>query len=236
MKLNIHQEYQYIMNRKKLFIAELKAKALFKDILKLNLIEPGKTEDVLSLQIYDLAFKMFNTKVHWHKKIVRAGINTIHPYSKNPPNLVIKEDDILFLDFGPVFDGWEADLGRTYVLGRDKMKLKMKNDVEECWFKGKQYFDSYKSITCSELYKYIVGLAKDKSWEFGNVHCGHLIGEFPHRKIDGENFLSYIHPDNHIEMRELDRKGMMRDWILEIHFVDYDISIGGFYEQLLTLE
>ena len=224
------------MDKKYLLEAELKAKALFHEIIKSSLIEPGKTEDFLSSQIFDLAFKMFNTKVHWHKRIVRTGSNTIHPYNENPPNLIIKEDDILFLDFGPVFDSWEADLGRTYVLGNDQMKLRMKNDVEECWYLGKQYYDSKKNILSSELYEYIVDLAKDRSWKFGNEHCGHLIGQFPHERIDGNNFLSYIHPDNHMKMRELDDKGRMRDWILEIHFVDYELSIGGFFEQVLTFE
>jgi Xaa-Pro dipeptidase len=224
------------MDKKYLLEAELKAKALFNEIIKLSLIEPGKTEEFLSSQIFDLAFKMFNTKVHWHKRIVRTGSNTIHPYNENPPNLIIKEDDILFLDFGPVFDSWEADLGRTYVLGNDQMKLRMKNDVEECWYLGKQYYDSKKNILSSELYEYIVDLAKNRSWKFGNEHCGHLIGQFPHERIDGNNFLSYIHPENHVKMRELDDKGRARDWILEIHFVDYELSIGGFFEQVLTFE
>ena len=224
------------MDKKYLLEAELKAKALFNEIIKLSLIEPGKTEEFLSSQIFDLAFKMFNTKVHWHKRIVRTGSNTIHPYNENPPNLIIKEDDILFLDFGPVFDSWEADLGRTYVLGNDQMKLRMKNDVEECWYLGKQYYDSKKNILSSELYEYIVDLAKNRSWKFGNEHCGHLIGQFPHERIDGNNFLSYIHPENHMKMRELDDKGRARDWILEIHFVDYELSIGGFFEQVLTFE
>jgi Xaa-Pro dipeptidase len=26
-------------------------------------------------------------------------------------------DDIVFADFGPVFEGWEADFGRTWVIG-----------------------------------------------------------------------------------------------------------------------
>ncbi len=224
------------MDKKYLLEAELKAKALFNEIIKLSLIEPGKTEEFLSSQIFDLAFKMFNTKVHWHKRIVRTGSNTIHPYNENPPNLIIKEDDILFLDFGPVFDSWEADLGRTYVLGNDQMKLRMKNDVEECWYLGKQYYDSKKNILSSELYEYIVDLAKNRSWKFGNEHCGHLIGQFPHERIDGNNFLSYIHPENHVKMRELDDKGRARDWILEIHFVDFELSIGGFFEQVLTFE
>jgi|TARA_B110000240_G_scaffold101915_1_gene115366 hypothetical protein len=35
-------------------------------------------------------------------------------------------------------------------------------------------------------------------------------------------------------MRALNQKGDSRSWILEIHFVDSEKKIGGFFEQLLT--
>ena len=42
---------------------------------------------------------------------------------------MINENDILFLDFGPIFEDWEADYGRTYVLGKDPLKLKLKDSA-----------------------------------------------------------------------------------------------------------
>ena len=177
---------------------------------------------------------MFHTKTHWHKRIVRSGKNTLLPYSKNPPNRIISADDILFFDFGPVFERWEADLGRTYVLGSDPKKIQLKRDVEECWKIGKEFFDSRNSITGAELYNYICKLAEDRSWRFGNEHCGHLIGKFPHERIQGEKTLNYIHPENHTTMIAPDKNGNPRDWILEIHFIDEALKIGAFYEQLLT--
>jgi Xaa-Pro dipeptidase len=33
---------------------------------------------------------------------------------------VIGDDDIVFCDFGPVSEEWEADFGRTFVLGSDR--------------------------------------------------------------------------------------------------------------------
>ena len=219
------------MDKKYLLEAELKAKALFHEIIKSSLIEPGKTEEFLSSQIFDLAFKMFNTKVHWHKRIVRTGSNTIHPYNENPPNLVIKEDDILFLDFGPIFNNWEADIGRTYVLGNDSYKLKLLYDVEECWQIARNHFIKKKNITASEMYYYVEKLANERSWNFGNEHCGHLIGKFPHKNIKGEKVTSYLHPENHTILKN--QKKINFFWILEIHFVDYEKKVGGFYEQLL---
>jgi Xaa-Pro dipeptidase len=36
-------------------------------------------------------------------------------------------------------------------------------------------------------------------------------------------------------MRSLDEKGQKRHWILEIHLVNREHQIGGFYEELLTV-
>ena len=214
--------------------AEKKAKKLFDEILLKNFIEPGITENKLSSKIHNLAFDMFGIKQYWHKRIVRSGINTLCPYKENPINLVIQKDDILFLDFGPIFDGWEADLGRTYVLGKDPIKLKLLNDVEECWHITHSYFNANKNMTASELYKFVCSLAEKRSWEFGNEHSGHLIGAFPHSKIDGDNFESYIHPKNHLILKGENKNGDKLEWILEIHFISQKYNFGGFFEQLLT--
>jgi hypothetical protein len=37
-------------------------------------------------------------------------------------------------------------------------------------------------------------------------------------------------------MRDLDAEGQKRHWIFEIHFVDRSRQIGGFCEQLLTID
>jgi Xaa-Pro aminopeptidase len=73
-----------------------------------------------------IAKEDFGAENHWGKKIVRTGINTLQPYVADPPDLGYPNGDILFFDFHPVFEGWEADLGRTYVLGNDPLKQKIK--------------------------------------------------------------------------------------------------------------
>ena len=220
--------------KERLIEAEKKAVQLFNETLNRGYVKPGITEDELTVKIHDLAFEMFGTKQHWHKRIVRAGKNTLQPYSKKPPNRIVEGDDILFFDFGPVFEQWEADLGRTYVIGNDPQKLRLKKDVEECWQLGKAYYDSYPKITGAELYHHVCKLAMERSWQFGNEHSGHLIGKFPHEKIHNEKKLNYIHPDNHLPMKANDENDQLRDWILEIHFIDNNLEIGGFYEQLLS--
>ena len=89
--------------------AEARARQLFDECVRRELIVPGKTEQQLSEEVQDLAREMFDVRRYWHKRIVRAGRNTLLPYAENPPDLAIQRDDIVFFDFGPVFEDWEAD-------------------------------------------------------------------------------------------------------------------------------
>ena len=220
--------------REKLQWAENIANRLFKAVEDRGLICAGKTENQLNREVFLLAAELFGIEKHWHKRIVRSGPNTLFPYNENPPDLNILEDDILFFDFGPIIEEWEADLGRTYVIGNDSIKHKLKVDVEKAWYETKEWFNQQSTITGAELYKYAVEKANGYGWTFGGEIAGHLIGKFPHEKLDPGNYQLYVHPDNHHDMFLPDADGNKREWILEIHFVDREKQIGGFFEQLLT--
>jgi Xaa-Pro dipeptidase len=215
--------------------AQSKAVELFDQIEARELIRPGITEKDLNADIYALAKEMFGINTYWHKRIVRAGSNTLLPYAENPPDLMLGTDDILFLDLGPVFEQWEADFGRTFVLGSDPLKHKMQQDVGHAFARGKRYFNETPDITSSELFSYARSMAEEFGWEFGGPIAGHLIGQFPHERIAGDKVTLYVHPDSHLPMRTVDEKGQKRHWILEIHFVDREHRIGGFYEELLSV-
>ena len=219
---------------KSLIEAEKKAELLFKEIEKQEILVPGNSEEKINSLIFNLAFDMFGIKKYWHKRIVRCGENTLYPYNENPKNLTLKKDDILFLDFGPIFEEWEADFGRTYVVGNDPLKIKLSKDIEGAWHKGKAFYDSQKEITGAQLYYYCQNLANDYGWSFGGEIAGHIIGQYPHEKLEKENKSNYIHPQNHTNMNELNAKGEKKNWILEIHFVDRNKKIGGFFEQLMA--
>ena len=222
------------IKKSRLMEAENIASQLFEEIVNSGLIAPGKTEKELNEEIFSLAGEIFGIEKYWHKRIVRSGSNTLLPYNENPPDLIIQHDDILFFDFGPVVEEWEADFGRTYVLGNDPYKHKLKNDIELAWQEGKAYFNSVTSLTGADFYNYITWLAKKYQWTFGGEIAGHLIGHFPHEKLEPGNYSLYVHPGNPYDMFLPDANGNKRDWILEIHFVDKEKQIGGFFEQLLT--
>ena len=146
--------------KRNLIEAESKAEKLFIEIENLGLIRSGKFEKELNNEIFKLAFDLYGIKKYWHKRIVRAGKNTLKPYNENPENLMIEDNDILFVDFGPIFDEWEADFGRTYVLGNDRYKLKLRDDISLAWYECKEYYNSKTDLTGAELYDYAVMTAK----------------------------------------------------------------------------
>ena len=126
--------------------------------------------------------------------------------------------DSLFIDFGPIFEEWEADFGRTYVIGKDPYKIKLKDDIESAWHDCKKYFDTQKKITGAELYQYASDLALDYNWEFGGEIAGHIIGNYPHERLEKEDKTNYIHPNNPEDMFNKDKKGKVRNWILAVSY------------------
>ncbi|MGX7681609.1 M24 family metallopeptidase [Jatrophihabitans sp. DSM 45814] len=219
----------------KLLDAQAKAAELFVAVGSSGLIAPGVLETTASNAIRDLAADMFGVSRFWHKRIVRAGANTLEPYRQNPPDRVIAEDDIVFCDFGPIFEEWEADFGRTFVLGTDPVKHRLRDDLPVLFDAGRAYFESQPGITGEQLFGHVVSLAEGAGWEFGGRIAGHLIGEFPHEKIIGDEIQYDIAPGSDKPMRRLDHTGRVCHWILEIHLVDRQRQIGGFYEELLDI-
>lgn len=222
------------MTREKLLNAQDVSIQFFKAIEENNLIIAGKSEEQLNSEVCDLALKKFGIEKHWHKKIVRSGENTLAIYPDDPPDRIIEKDDILFIDLGPIVEDYEADIGRTYVLGNDAQKLKLKRDVEEAWYEIKEWYQQHTTLKASELFQYVVEKAKEYGWEFGGEIAGHIVGKFPHEQpVDPKSVELDIHPENHNDMFLPDADGNQRHWILELQFVDKENGIGGYFEQLL---
>ncbi|MGW8378221.1 M24 family metallopeptidase [Streptomyces sp. ODS28] len=215
--------------------AQEKAVALFAEVEARGLVAPGVGEREASDRVRDLANEMFGTTKHWHKRIIRSGPNTLYPYRENPPDRTIAEDDVAFADFGPIFEQYEADFGRTYVFGGDPHKLRLLRDLPGLFDAGRAAFAADPLITGRRLHAEMARLAAEAGWSLGTWHTGHLVGEFPHETNEGAETESYIAPDNDTPMRRTDRKGQTCHWILEVHLVDRARGFGGFYEQLLDL-
>jgi Xaa-Pro dipeptidase len=215
--------------------AQRQAEALFAAVVAKGLIQSGKLESELSEDIHQLARERFGVKRHWHKRIARAGSNTLLGYHDECVDRRIEADDVVYLDLGPVFESWEADFGRTYALGSDPHKHRLVRDIAVAFRQGKDFYESNPKLTAGELYDFVTDLAFRSGWEFGAPTAGHLIGHFPHERDTTEPRRFSIRPGNSQSLREPDEHGNARHWILEIHFVDRKRQIGGFFEELLTV-
>jgi Xaa-Pro aminopeptidase len=215
--------------------AQRKAQELFSAVVDAGLIKAGILESELNEQVNEIARARFGVRRHWHKRVVRSGPNAVLTYHDNPPDRRTTEDDVVYLDFGPLFAEWEADYGRTYVIGTNPLKHKLVADIESAFARGKQRFMEDPHLTAGGLYDFVCGLAGEHGWEFGASTAGHLVGHFPHETEPGTPKSLSIRHGNSLNLRTPDSSGARRHWILEIHFVDKARTFGGFHEELLTI-
>ena len=180
---------------------------------------------------------MFGTTKHWHKRIVRSGPHTLFPYRENPPDRVIEADDIAFADFGPIFEEFEADLGRTYVLGADPVKHRLAADLPRHLRRG--------PAATSPAIPPITGAAAARRGRpaggrgrvVRSAACtpGTWSASSRTRRSTAPPSSPTSPRATPRPMRRHDKAGQACHWILEIHLTDPARGFGGFYEQLLDL-
>lgn len=214
--------------------AQNKAVTLFEEIEK-QLLRPGISEKQLNKEIYDLG-ETLGVRSHWHKRVIRSGPNTLSPFAENPPDRIIEEDDILVVDLGPVFEAWEVDFGRTYVLGNDPHKIRLRDALEPIWNKVKALYWENPDMTGEELYDIACAEAEQAGFQFGADLAGHIVGSFPHERIPQDKIKLYVKKGNQEKISSVGKDGHKRHWILEIHLHDPVHRFGGFYEQLMTVD
>ena len=221
------------VRRAELEAAQARALRLFDAIERDGLIRAHVSERQVEDEIGVLAAREFGVEKHWHRRLVRTGPNTLATASDNPPVRVIAQDDIVYVDLGPVFESWEADIGRSYALGDDPGKRRLMADLPRVFEKVQAYYRRDPAMSGATLYAFAQDAAADAGWHFGGKIAGHIVSEFAHALIPGDKALNRISPLNPAPMNGPDGKGRARHWILEIHLVSPDGGYGGFYERLL---
>lgn len=157
----------------------------------------------------------------WHRIYVRCGRNTTKDYDeRSDPGVVLGENDIFFVDIGPVYGDLEGDAGDTFVLGDDPDHHRAKRDV-------RAIFDDVRREWLSTgrsgraLYDYAVEAASDRGWRLGLGLTGHRLSEFPHRAHYAGT------------MADVDFRPAPDRWVLEIAITHPGGGFGAFYEDLL---
>lgn len=218
-----------------LWDAQQKAEALFAEVIESGIVVPGALESEVSNGVHVLAKRRFGLKRHWHKRVVRCGPNALLGYYDECPDRKLGADDIVYLDFGPVFEKWEADFGRSYVLGEDPRKHKLVADLASGFRAGQAHYEANPDLSAGELYDFVAADAQRRGWTFGAKTAGHPVDAFPHVSERGPVKRFSIRSGNDTRLNEPLPNGTPRHWILEIHLVDRENQFGGFLEELLTV-
>ena len=225
-----------------LLAAQANAEALVGEAQARGLIVPGVTESAMNNPLRDLANELYGVRKYWHRRLVRSGPNTLAPHEGNPPDRVVQDDDIVIVDLGPIFDGWEADIGRTIVFGEDPAKLRIQSDAARIWQSCRDYFRANRDITAAAFSHHVVNAIELEGYAHGLGFVGYLVGEFPHDAIafpghgaTSDQLACYIAPQNSAPFDRHDTSGRTCHWILEVFLHDTANGYADFQEQLLDI-
>lgn len=181
---------------------------------------PGM-EEATAVQLATDMLKERGMRRGWHKILVRFGANTLKNFSEpSEPGTVLGENDIFFIDIGPVWEGYEGDAGETFVVGGDPEMERCAAAAREVWriVHGK-WRD--KGLTGSELYAFAAQTAADMGWELNLKMDGHRLSDFPHNVYHAGTLAdATFRPSANL-------------WVLEIQIRHPQKSYGAFYEDLL---
>ncbi|MBY0370306.1 aminopeptidase P family protein [bacterium] len=159
----------------------------------------------------------------WHKTHVRFGVNTRRTFSEmSLPGVRLQDKDIFFLDLGPVFHGYEGDVGAAFTVGEDPDMVRCAADARHL-FQQIQVRWAEQGWSGKRLYDFAQTAARDMGWEFAlDGASGHRIADFPHVLYHKGNLVSFA--GTPISDR----------WILEVHLRHPKRMFGAFYEDTLT--
>jgi Xaa-Pro aminopeptidase len=184
-------------------------------------IKPGMKESDAH-KIYNEISSAEGATAIWHPPQIRFGKNTNLTFGKrSDPEVVLQNNDIFFMDIGPVYEGYEGDVGQTYVLGDQPQMHLLAKGAQKIFKKAKeQYLKN--QLTGIALYEYIQSLAKESGWEFAFAGAaGHRLADFPHS----------AHYRG--KLKDFARTPTPNHWILEVHLIDPKTGLGAFFEDLL---
>jgi len=183
-------------------------------------IRAGMTEED-AVALAKAMLKQLGLLRGWHAVYVRFGRNTLLDYyDTSEPQVVLNENDIFFIDIGPVWEKWEGDGGDTFVLGNDPDMLRAKRDVRVLFDRVQDKWRA-DSLSGAALYQYADAQARELGWRLNLKVAGHRLGDFPHKAHHSGNLAAA----NFTPAPDL--------WVLEMQIKHPERPFGAFYEDLL---
>lgn len=184
-------------------------------------IRPGMSEREARSLLQEIQTQEGAAK-SWHPAQIRFGSNTLLPFGqKGDDDISLKDNDIFFLDIGPIFSGHEGDVGRTFYVGMDADMKRCCDDVEAIWHEVREHWRN-RSASGEQLYRFANEAATLRGWVLSLQKAnGHRIADFPHAARQRGSIESFS------------QKPAANRWILEIQIRHPTRPFGAFYEDLL---
>ncbi len=183
-------------------------------------VEPGMTEEEAKA-IAKRILTNLEMRRGWHHVIVRCGPNTTKDFmERSEPGVVLGQNDIFFVDIGPIYGDTEGDAGDTFVFGDDPDHLRAKQEVRMIWDQVREKWFA-EGVNGRELYDYAVEVTEGMGWKLNMDLSGHRLSDFPHSAhYDGALADVEFRPNPNL-------------WVLEIAIAHPVRHFGAFYEDLL---
>ena len=183
-------------------------------------VQVGMLEEDANKMVIDTLREMGATKA-FHKPYIRFGSNTTKTFgADSDPGIRLGEDDIFFIDVGPVWEEYEGDAGDTFVTGSNP-------ELKRCALDAKRIFNDVankwktEKATGVELYHHAEQMAKDLGWVLNLDLGGHRLGDYSSAEhYEGPLSEISFHPSPNL-------------WMVEIHIRHPEQQFGAFYEDLL---
>lgn len=166
-------------------------------------------------------FNQFGVTKFWHPSKFRIGADTIKSFREvDNSGLQIKEGDICFVDVGPIYEGHEADFGRSFIIGSNPENERLVNASHEVFQKTFEYWKKF-GKTGKELFNFADQQAQRWGYKINPTMAGHRLGDFPHKVFSSQNLFSF------------EKRPFENLWVLEIHLIDDRKQTGAFFEDVL---
>lgn len=163
----------------------------------------------------------------WHPTKFRIASDTTKTFRDLPDeNIKCQDQDIVFIDIGPIIDNHEADFGRTVVLNKTNAILKPEYvalaKASELIFLETEKYWKQSGATGIKLFEFAQQKTSELGYRLDHRMAGHRLGDFPHQVYSKQKLFEF-------------EKNPIKDiWVLEIHIVDDKNQRGSFFEDILT--
>lgn len=184
-----------------------------------SMIRPGMVEDDAQRMYKELCVKYGITK-NWHPAKLRFGPNTVKAFKEESDPYVLKDEDIYFIDIGPVVEEHEADYGETFSIGSNFEYKRIADCAQKLFEEVADHWRANK-LRGPELYKWASEKAKALGYHLNMGSDGHRIGDFPHHVFFKGPII------------ECDEALLPNAWILEIQLDGPNKKFSAFYEDIL---